>query len=229
MIYGTIVNVLTVTIGSIIGLSLRSKLPQAIIERVFQAIGLFTMVLGVYMAIKVDNVLVMIFALVLGAITGELLRLDYQINKGADKIKRLVPNSHDRFSEGLITAFLLFCTGSMTILGSIDEGVGNGNTILLSKSILDGFASIALAGSLGIGVLFSIVPLFILQASITLLAYLFGSFISPEISLAISSTGGVLLIGLGFNLLDIKDIKVINILPAILFAPFFIWILSLLN
>lgn len=229
MIYGTLTNVLAVAVGSLIGLSLRAKLPVAITQRVFQAIGLFTIVLGVYSAIKVGNILIMIFSLLLGAVVGELLNIDQLLTKGAQKVKGSLASSNDRFSEGLITSFLLFCTGSMTILGAIDEGIGNGSTILLSKSLLDGFAAIALAGSLGVGVLFSIIPLFIFQASITLLAYSFGHFISPEISLAISSTGGVLLIGLGFNLLEIKDIKIVNILPAIFFAPLFIWILTFIS
>lgn len=229
MVIGTLINVAAVTIGSLLGLLLHSRLPKRFIERIFQAIGLFTLMLGFYTASKVDNILVMIFSLVLGAIAGELIQLEKHINKGGDRFKRMLHNSGETFSEGLVTAFLLFCTGSLTILGSIDEGIGNGMTLLLSKSILDGFASFALAGSLGVGVLFSIIPLFLYQSAITLLAYYFGNFFSTSITQAISSTGGVLLIGLGISMLDLKKISVVNMLPAIIFAPLLIWLLSLLN
>ncbi len=229
MIVGTVINVATVSLGSGLGLLMHSKLPQRILERIFQAIGLFTLLLGFYTASKVDNVLVMIFSLVLGALLGELIQIEGYINKGANRFKSIVKNSGETFSEGLVTAFLLFCTGSLTILGSIDEGIGNGNTLLLSKSILDGFASFALAGSLGVGVLFSIIPLFLYQSAITLLAYYFGNFFSTTITQALSSTGGVLLIGLGISMLDIKKINVVNMLPALLFAPLLIWLIGFIN
>ncbi len=229
MIVGTIINVGAVVVGSSFGLLFRSKLPANIVARVFQSIGLFTLVLGIYTAIKVDNVLVMIFSLVIGSVLGELISLDTKIDKGALFIKRLVNHSHEQFTEGLVTAFLLFCTGSLTILGSIDDGVGNGITLLLSKSILDGFASVALASTLGIGVMCSVIPLFIFQTIISLCAFGFGNFFSPNISLALSSTGGVLLIGLGIKMLNIKNINVVNMLPAILLAPFFVWLISFLK
>lgn len=229
MIIGTVINVATVTSGSVLGLMLHSKLPQRILERIFQAIGLFTLLLGFYTASKVDNILVMIFSLVLGALFGELIQIENYINRGAECFKGIVKSSGETFSEGLVTAFLLFCTGSLTILGSIDEGVGNGNTLLLSKSILDGFASFALAGSMGVGVLFSVVPLFLYQSTITLFAYYFGNFFSVAITQAISSTGGVLLIGLGISMLDIKKISVVNMLPAIIVAPLLIWLITIIN
>lgn len=229
MIIGTVINVATVTSGSVLGLMLHSKLPQRILERIFQAIGLFTLLLGFYTASKVDNILVMIFSLVLGALFGELIQIENYINRGAERFKGIVKSSGETFSEGLVTAFLLFCTGSLTILGSIDEGVGNGNTLLLSKSILDGFASFALAGSMGVGVLFSVVPLFLYQSTITLFAYYFGNFFSVAITQAISSTGGVLLIGLGISMLDIKKISVVNMLPAIIVAPLLIWLITIIN
>lgn len=227
MIFGTLINVATIVVGSIFGIVFRSKLPSNLVARVFQALGLFTFMLGVLIAIKVENIVVMIISLVLGTILGELINVEKQIEFVANRFKKLINHSHEQFSEGLVTAFLLFCTGSLTILGSIEEGVGNGITLLITKSILDGFAAFALASSFGIGVLFSIIPLFIYQSSLSILAYYLGNFFSANVALALSTTGGILLIGLGISMLDIKRIPVANMLPAIVLAPFFVWFLSI--
>jgi uncharacterized membrane protein YqgA involved in biofilm formation len=121
-----------------------------------------------------------------------------------------------RFNEGLLTAFLLFCMGSMTILGAIEEGLGNSPNLYYIKSLMDGISSIALASGLGVGVLFSIIPLFIYQAGLTVLASFFGSFM-PELMInGISATGGVLLVGLGLNILKISTIKILNLLPSLI-------------
>ena len=214
---GTLTNTAAVLVGSGIGLLIHSRLPKRITAIVFQAIGLFTLVLGVSMSLKTDRYLIMIFSLVLGAICGELIDLDAGFNRMSEALKRRLHIGGDGFTEGLITAFFLFCVGSMTILGAFEEGLGGEPTLLMTKSVLDGFSSIALAASLGIGVLFSALPLFLVQGGLTLFAASLQDFFTPEMIDALSSVGGVLLLGLGISILEIKKIKVANLLPSLVF------------
>ncbi len=224
MITGTIVNVSTIILGSIIGILFRSKLPERFIKIVFQGIGLFTLVLGVSMALKSSHLLVMVFSLIIGGIIGELIRLETRIENLANQLKSKFKFGNDRFSEGMVTAFLLYCMGSMTILGAIEEGLGNGFDLLLTKSIMDGFASIALASAFGAGVAFSVVPLLIYQGGLTILSAFLGDYFSEVITTDLTAVGGMLLVGLGINILEIKKIKVLNLLPAILAAIALSWL-----
>lgn len=218
MIFGTIVNMIAIIVGSLIGLLVHNRMPKRITQLVFQAIGLFTLFLGFYMAGKTDNFLIMIFSLVIGSILGELIDLDKQINRFSAWLKTKIGSKNSKFSEGFLTSFLLFCMGSMTILGAIEEGIGGKPDLLLAKSVLDGFSSIALAAAMGIGVLFSIIPLLIYQGGLTLFASYLQEYLSPQIIDEISAVGGILLIGLGINILEIKKIKVLNMTPALLVA-----------
>lgn len=215
---GTIVNIIAVIIGSSIGLIIKSKLPENINRLVFQAIGLFTVFLGIKMAFKTDNYLVMIFSLVLGSITGELLRIDVYLDKFSNFLKRKTKSGNENFSNGFISSFLLFCMGSMTILGAFEEGINGNSDLLFAKSVLDGFSSIALAATLGIGVIFSVIPLLIYQGGLTLFASGLKDVISDPIINELTAVGGILLVGLGISILKIKNIKVINMIPALIFA-----------
>jgi len=215
---GTFVNVGTVLLGSAIGLVLHQRLPEKITKTVFQGIGLFTLFLGFTMAAKTSNYLIMIFSIVLGAIIGQLLSIDTALDKFSNRLKTKVGSKNDKFSEGLMTAFLLFCMGSMTILGAFEEGLGNPPNLLYAKSMLDGFSSIALSAALGIGVIFSTIPLLIYQGGLTLFASWLGEFFSEVVINEMSAVGGLMLIGLGINILEIKTIKVINMLPGLIVA-----------
>ena len=221
---GTIVNVITVVAGSALGLALNKKLPKRFIRIFFQVVGLFTLFLGFSMALKTNHVLHMIFALITGAVIGELLRLDLGMEKFGDFIKTKLKLGNEKFTEGLLTAFLLYCMGSLTILGAIEEGMGGSPKLLLIKSLMDGVSSIALASGLGIGVLFSAVPLLIFQGGITLLAAGFGEFFPEVMVIELSAVGGILLIGLGINILEIKKINVMNMLPALLMIVILLWL-----
>ena len=221
---GTITNTATVIAGSLLGLLIHSRMPRKISGIVFQAIGLFTLVLGFTMAFKSDRYLIMIFSLVLGAITGELLDIDAGLNSLSDRLKTRLKTSHAGFTEGLITAFFLFCMGSMTILGAFEEGLGGEPTLLMTKAVLDGFSSIALAASLGVGVLFSALPLFLFQGGLTLFASWLHELFTPEMIAALSAVGGVLLVGLGLSILEIKKIKIANLLPALIFITLLAYI-----
>lgn len=220
---GTFLNVITVLIGSAIGMLLKSKLPERLTKTVFQSLGLFTLALGFIMALKAGDYLIIVFSLVIGAIIGEILDLEKMINHLAGKMKKKIKIKDEKFSEGLLTAFLLFCMGSMTILGAFDEGMKGDPTLLITKSVMDGFAAMALASAFGIGVSFSVIPLLIYQGGLTIFASYLGGFFSEIMINELTAVGGILLIGLGINILEIKKIKIFNILPALVLVVFFTW------
>ncbi len=226
---GTFLNVITVLIGSAIGMLLKSKLPERLTKTVFQSLGLFTLALGFIMALKAGDYLIIVFSLVIGAIIGEILDLEKMINHLAGKMKKKIKIKDEKFSEGLLTAFLLFCMGSMTILGAFDEGMKGDPTLLITKSVMDGFAAMALASAFGIGVGFSVIPLLIYQGGLTIFASYLGGFFSEIMINELTAVGGILLIGLGINILEIKKIKIFNILPALVLVVFFTWAKSYIN
>jgi len=215
---GTFVNVGTVIVGSCLGLLLHARLPRRITTIAFQMIGLFTLFIGFSMALKTGNFLIMIFSGVIGAIIGELCKIDVGIDRIGEWIKVRIKAQNEKFSEGLATAFLLFCMGSMTILGAFEEGLGGKPNLLLAKALLDGFSSMALAAGLGVGVLLAVIPLFIYQGGLTLLAGLLGDVLTTPVVDEMTAVGGLLLIGLGLTILEIKTIKVVNMLPALVVA-----------
>jgi len=213
---GTLINAGAIIIGSTIGLIIHSKLPERITTITFQGIGLFTIVLGVSMAMKTSNFLIMIVSIVSGSVIGEFLDLENVIDRFSGWIKSKTKFGDDKFSEGFITSSLLFCMGSMAILGAIEEGLGGNPNLLLAKSVLDGIASIVLAASLGVGVIFSAVPLLLYQGGITLFAGSLQHFLTDIIINELTAVGGLLLIGLGISLLEIKKLKIMNMLPSLL-------------
>lgn len=213
---GTIVNVGAVILGSAIGLVLKNKLPQKITHIVFQAIGLFTIALGVYMSLKGQHFLLIIFSLIIGAILGEWINIAHYLDRLSENLKRKLKSNNEKFSEGLVTAFLLYCMGSMTILGAFDEGLGNGSELLITKSVMDGFSSIALASALGIGVMFSVIPLFLYQGGLTLFAAYLQDVLTSVYINEVTAVGGILLIGLGITILEIKSLRIINMIPALI-------------
>lgn len=217
MITGTLINIAAVIVGGGLGLLFRSRLPERFTHTFFQAIGLFTLFLGFSMSLKTSNPLLLVFSLILGAIVGTLLRLQDRMESAGNYIQDKLKLKGGQFSEGMVTAFLMFCMGSMTILGAIEEGLGNEPKLLLIKSLMDGFSSIALVAALGVGVIFSVIPLLFYQGGITLLAAWVGESLSELMIDELTATGGILLIGLGISILGIKKIKVLDLIPALLF------------
>jgi uncharacterized membrane protein YqgA involved in biofilm formation len=212
---GTLINVAAVIIGSLIGLLINRKLPAKIITIIFQVLGLFTLVLGISMSLKTEHYLVVIGSLVIGAVIGEFIDLDKYMKRWSEKLKQKLRMGNDKFSDGMITAFLLYCMGAMTIMGAIEEGVEGSYDILLMKSLMDGVSSIALASGMGIGVMFSSIPLLLYQGGLTLFSSFIGERLTDVIVNDLSATGGILLIGLGINILEIKQLKILNMIPAL--------------
>lgn len=219
----TFVNMLAVAIGSILGLLLQSVFNEDIQGIVFQAVGLGTILIGLKMALRLPDgyMLIFIFALILGGIIGEVIGLAEWMASLSDQLKSFVGATDSKFTEGLITAFLLFCIGSMTIVGALEEGLSKNRSLIYVKSTLDGFTAIALTASYGIGVLFSIIPMLIFQGGITVLAEKLKPIFDDKTLDLVSAVGGILIIGISINMLQLGEITLENLLPAILVAIIF--------
>ena len=190
----------------------------------FQAIGLFTLAIGASMAISMEKTLILVISLTVGALLGEWWNLHEGAEKVGDLMKSHLKIGGEKFSEGLITAFLLFCVGSMTIVGAIQEGMGGSPELLYTKSLMDFFSAILLASAFGSGVIFSAIPLFVFQGAITVLAKFAANFFTDDIILGLTNMGGILLIGLGINILGVKKIRPINMLPSLIVVILLLWI-----
>lgn len=220
---GVIVNVITVIIGSTIGLLFKKGIPERISKAVMTGIGLCTIYIGISGVIECKDPLTMIISIVLGVAIGTLLRIDDGINKiGAfisSKFKKSGKNS--TVAEGFVTACLVFCIGAMTITGSIEAGLNNNNDILFTKSLLDLVSSAMLSVSLGVGVIFAALFVLVFQGGLVLLSQLLSGILTdPAIIASITSTGGLLILALGLNIIGVTKIKVADFLPAIVISPF---------
>jgi len=256
--FGTLVNVGTVLVGASIGLLLGHRLPLRTRRTVTDALGLVTLLIGALSAIEVTSpelsaavgrsapVLIILGALLIGGIVGSLIDIEARLEQFGDWLRRRLsrkpagagPGENDesaetaaraRFIEGFVTASLVFCVGPLTILGSLSDGLGLGPDQLLLKAALDGFAAIAFAASLGVGVLASAVAVAVIQGGLTLVGFLIGDFLPAAHLAAITAAGGLLLIGVALRLLQIKPVPVGNLLPALLVAPLLVQLLVVLR
>lgn len=216
MLTGSLVNALAIILGSFVGFLLHSRLPQKIQLIVFQGLGLSTLLVGIQMALEVQDILVLIFSVVIGGVVGELAGLEQRLEKAGDFFKKRLPAKQDRFTEGFVVASILFCVGAMAVIGSLESGLKNDHSVLFTKSVIDGFAAVVLASTYGLGVLFSFVPILIYQGSITCLARELRGLISPLMINQLSAVGGLLIMGIGINLLEIKKIRLANLLPSLI-------------
>lgn len=225
--FGTIVNVLAITVGSIIGLLFRGGIPDKYNETVIKSLSLSVILIGIMNALKFENLLLVIFSLTLGSLLGEFLRIEDKLDDFGKFIERKFAKSGNGISKGFVTASLIYCVGSMAIVGSLESGLANNHQTLYAKSVLDGISSIFFSSSLGIGVLFSAVPVFLYQGLITLTASFMKQFLIDSVVTEMSAVGGLLIVALGLNMLEIKKIKVGNMLPAI-FLPLVFYMLKLI-
>lgn len=229
---GTIINVVAVLVGGAIGLLFGSRIPERFKNTVIAGMGLFTGVMGLQMFLKSENQLIVLGAIIIGTLLGEWWKIEDGLQQlGLALEKRFSSDSEtgggSRFVRGFMVASLLFCIGPMAILGSIQDGLTGDYNLLAVKSTLDGFASIAFASTLGIGVLFSSVIVLVYQGGISLLAGTLSAVISDPMMNEMTATGGVILVGLAIsNLLEIKKIRVGNFLPALAVAPLIVWLME---
>lgn len=219
---GVIVNTLTVLIGSALGLLFKKSIPERINSAIMVAIGLCTLYIGVDGALAGENTIVLIVSMVLGTIAGTLLDIDGKINGVGALIERKLKKEGEKntVAQGFMTGCLLFCIGAMTIVGSLNSGLRGDHELIFTKSVLDLISSCMLAGSLGIGVMFSAVFVFVFQGALVLLAGALQNLLSDGALVAeITCAGSVMIIGLGLNILGLAKFKIANMLPAIVFVP----------
>ena len=222
---GTIINSITIVFASLIGIFIGDRLNDRIRLALMQALGLVVAIIGIDMALKTQNILIVIASVLLGTAIGEVLGIEDWLNRVGSRFERKFSKS--KFAEGFVTSTLLFCVGSMAIVGPIQEGLTGDTSILMAKSMLDGISSIALASTLGIGVLFSSIAVFIYQGSITILSRFIEPFVNQTIVDELTATGGILIMAIAIKLLNLKDLRVGNMLPALFVAPVITYFLTL--
>jgi uncharacterized protein len=229
---GTLLNVATILVGTTIGLLAGARVPRRMQESLTTGLGFFTLVIGVAGALRIftDPVvrpgddLAVLAALLAGVALGELLRLHDGLEALGGCFERRLSRAGrpSRIAEGFVTASLVFCVGPLTILGSLDNGLRNDITLLATKSLLDGVASIAFAAALGAGVYLAAVTVLVVQGGIAGFAFLLTDVMDPATVVAITATGGLILLGVALRLLELKQVRVANFLPALLLAPLFL-------
>lgn len=221
---GTVVNTLAIIIGSLIGFLLKGGIPKKINESIMKALALCVLVIGINGAIKSKNMILIICSLILGTLIGEFIDIDKALKNLGDNIEAKFKGKGGKISEGFVTASLVFCVGAMSIVGSLNSGLKGDYSILFTKAILDGISSIMFTSTLGIGVVFSAITVFIYQGIITLTASFLQGWLVEYIIVEVSAVGSILIMGLGLNMLGIYKIKVANMLPAI-FIPLLYYII----
>lgn len=227
---GVLFNCLTVIVGSLVGMTFSNLIPKRVTDAIMTGIGLCTVYIGISGALKGENTLVLIFSIAIGAVIGTLLDIDGKINCLAEIATKHFKKKDDSVSpaEGFVTASLLFCVGSMTIVGSINAGVSGDNTILFTKSVLDLFSSMALASTLGIGVLLSTAFVLVFQGGLVLLSGVVAPLLTTPLQNEMICAGSVMIIALGLNIIGVTKIKVANYMPAIVIAPLITPLLNML-
>jgi len=243
---GTLVNVATVLVGSGIGVLVGHRLPQRTRDVVTDGLGLVTLLVAALSAMAVSDpelsaavgdsapVLIVLGAVLLGGIAGSLARIELRLESLGDRLRRRMirdaaePGTQHRFVEGFVSASLVFCVGPLTVLGSLQDGLGRGADQLVLKAVLDGFAAVAFAASLGWGVAASALVVLVVQGTLTVLAALLGSFVPEPHLLALTATGGLLLAGVALRLLRVRQVPVGDLLPALLVAPLLVQIVIVL-
>ena len=219
---GTLINCIAIVIGSALGLLLRRGMKESISKTVMQGVGLSVILIGINGAIQTQNTLLVIISMVIGGVLGAWIDIDAKMNRLGDWAqKKLTRDSSENntFAQGFVTASLVYCVGAMAVVGALDSGIRGDHSTLIAKAVLDGITAIVFTSSLGIGVMLSAVPILIYQGSIALLGTAIAPLLSDAVITEMSAVGGLLIMAIGINMVLEKDIKVANLLPAIL-IPF---------
>lgn len=220
---GTLINVAAIIAGSALGLLLRRSFKKSMADVLLQGLGLCVMLIGLMGAFKTGNMLLMILSVVVGGVAGSLLGINRRLNALGEYAQRKLVRESDQgastFAQAFVTASLVFCVGAMAVVGALDSGIRGDHSTLIAKSALDGVASVVFAGALGPGVILSAVPVLLYQGAIALLGNVIAPLLSDTVVQEMSAVGGLLIVGIGLNMLLKSEIKVADLLPAI-FVPF---------
>jgi len=231
---GVIANTIAVIIGGLIGLGAKKIIPEAWKDIIMKGIGLISIYVGITGALEGDNTLIVIMSIVFGAMIGEACKLEERLNGLADKMEARLDakGGKSNFAEGFVTASLLMCVGAMTVVGALDAGLKGDNSLLFTKTAMDGVSAIMFTASLGVGVIFACVPVFIIEGGIVLLATAVSPVMTTSVINDMTCTGSLLIIALGLNMTLGAKLKVMNYMPAVFlpiaFCPLYDWIVSLL-
>jgi uncharacterized membrane protein YqgA involved in biofilm formation len=217
ILLGSIVNAAAIIAGGLAGTVVKKGLSERFSNIIISALGILTVAIGATFAVQSKEIIVVAFSLVLGSVSGEWINIEKRMNDLGDYVQNRLESNGGNFSEGFVTASLLFCVGSMAIMGSLQSGLMNDHSILFTKALMDGVISVVFASTMGIGVAASFVPVFVYQGGISLMASVIAPYLSEAVMTEMTATGGILLIGVGINILELKKIKVGNMLPAIFF------------
>ncbi len=221
---GTLVNVGAIIAGSIAGLIFKGNIPEQYKKTILQAVSLGVIYVGLKSAFDCEDFILIILSLAVGSLVGELFKIEQRLNTlGAKLEKKFSKEEEGTFAKGFVTTSLLFCIGAMAILGALESGLTDKHTILFAKSTIDGIVAVIFSSTMGIGVLFSSISVLLYQGAITLAAVYVKPFLIPEVISQMSSVGGLLILGLGINMLGEHKIKVGNMLPAV-FVPLIYYI-----
>jgi hypothetical protein len=224
---GTIVNSLMIIIGAALGMLFKRGIKEGYKKTIMDGIGLSVLIIGISNALEFENLVVVIVSIVIGSIIGELIDINKRLNNLGDRLQSKFKNEEGNFSKGFVTASLVYCVGAMAIVGAIQSGLTGNHQTLYAKAVLDGITAIIFASTLGIGVMFSSLAVFLYQGTITIFASSLSSILTEIAINEISSVGGILIIAIGINLLGLKEIKIANMLPAIIIPPVYYFLLSL--
>ena len=220
---GTIVNIIAITVGTVLGRYLGHLLSERVRGTVISGMGLAVLLIGFQLAFQTNQPLILIGSIVLGGIIGEALHIEARLERFGERLQERFSDAGN-VSEAFVTASLLYCIGAMAIMGAIQDGLGESPSILYAKSALDGVASVALTSTLGIGVIFSVIPVLVYQGLITLAAGSVQFLLTDPVVAEMNAVGGLLIVGIGLDLLKIKKVPVGNLLPGIFVAPVLVWI-----
>ncbi len=230
---GTFVNTATVLAGGILGSLFGSGLSERIRETVMTGMSLVVVALGIKMTLETSNILIVLGSITVGSILGEILHLQRRLDSVGQWLETATARfsflSRGNFSQGFVTASLVFCVGPMTIMGSIQDGLSGDSSLLMVKSVLDGFAAVAFASVMGMGVTFSALTVLLVQGALTLGSSLFSHVLSHSMVSELTATGGVIMIGIAIHMLDLKKIRLANFLPALAIAPLIVWISGIIQ
>lgn len=224
---GTIVNSGAIIAGSLLGILLRKGIKEEYKNTIMDGINLSVIVIGIMGAIKSENIILVIISMVIGGIIGEIIGVENKLDGLGNKLQKTFAKGDSNFTKGFVTTSLIYCIGAMAIIGSLESGIAGNHETLFAKSILDGISAIVFASTLGVGVAFSAVSVFIYQGSITLLSSSVKDLLTPEVINEMSAIGGILIMAIGLTMSGIKKIKIGNLLPAI-FIPVVYYLLKLL-
>ena len=220
---GTIVNIVAVIVGTLLGKFLGHLIPERMRRTIIYGLGLAVLLIGMQLTLQSKQPLIVIGSLLVGGIIGEILAIEARLENFGHRLQQRFRDAGN-IAEAFVTASLLYCIGAMAIMGSIQDGLGETPSILYAKSALDGIASVALTSTLGIGVIFSVIPLLIYQGFITLTAGWVQGVLTEPVIAEMNAVGGLLILAIGLDVLGIKKLPIGNLLPGIFVAPVLVWI-----